>query len=242
MLYEDADVVVVSKPRGLPTHPLSREETDTLAQALLARYPEMEGVGYAQREPGILHRLDTDTSGVLVAARHAQAFDALKASQRAGTWDKRYLAFCEGAPRAPDRIVAALRPDPDDKRKMSVVYGSEEGDAERERITELLEVEPLGALKSADGARVQVSAVTLAVHNATRHQVRAHLAFYGHPLVGDELYGGAGLEGETGPTAHWLHASQVEFPFPSAKTPGERVVVRAPESELMQALRRRAAV
>lgn len=243
VLFEDEHLVVVNKPRGLPTHPLLRTERASLAQALLHRYPEMAGVGYALREPGILHRLDTDTSGVLVAARSAAAFEALRSSQRAGQWTKEYLAYCEGLPRTPDRIEAALAPDPDDPRRMRVheARPAAEG-ATRElsvpRVTELLSARSLGALQTADGARVQVSAVRVSAEKATRHQIRVHLAYYGHPLVGDVLYGGAALADDGAPAAHWLHAAAIAFPHPVLA--GERVSVVASETSEMRALEERA--
>lgn len=244
VLFEDEHLVVVNKPRGLPTHPLVREERETLAQAMLHRYPEMAGVGYALREPGILHRLDTDTSGVLVAARSTAAFEALRASQRAGRWTKEYLAYCEGLPRTPDRIEAALGPDPDDPRRMRVqearnaVEGRGARDGARPRVTELLAARSLGALRTSDGARVQVSAVTVSAEKATRHQIRVHLAYYGHPLVGDTLYGGAGLADERSPTAHWLHARSITFPHPTLAD--ERVSVTADLTSEMRALEEQA--
>ena len=243
VLHEDDHVVVVDKPRGLPTHPLRRDERESLAQALLHRYPEMAGVGYAQREPGILHRLDTDTSGVLVAARTTPAFEALRRSQRAGLWSKDYVALCEGVPRTPDRVDAALGPDPDDARRMRVLEdpsGSSEpaGAARPSHSTELVSARALGALLTADGARVQVSAVRLRAEKATRHQIRVHLAYYGYPLVGDALYGGAELAGDGGPQAHWLHACAISFPHPARDG---RVVAEAPDTNEMQALAARAA-
>lgn len=236
VLHEDEHVVVVNKPRGLPTHPLQRHERETLAQALLQRYPEMAGVGYALREPGILHRLDTDTSGVLVAARHATAFEALRRTQRAGLWTKEYVAICEGVPRAPDRIEAALGPDPDDPRRMRV-RDARDGE-EAARVTELVSARALGALRTADGARVQVSAVRVRAEKATRHQVRVHLSYYGHPLVGDTLYGGAELLGDLTPRAHWLHARAIAFPHPVFE--GQRLSIEAPDTDEMQALEARA--
>jgi 23S rRNA pseudouridine1911/1915/1917 synthase len=244
VLFEDEHLVVVDKPRGLPTHPLQRAERATLAQALLHRYPETAGVGYALREPGILHRLDTDTSGVLVAARTVAAFEGLRASQRAGLWTKEYLAYCEGLPRTPDRIEAALAPDPEDPRRMRVVSARDTGTepssrrASEARVTELVSSRALGALRTADGARVQVSAVGVTAEKATRHQIRVHLAYYGHPLVGDTLYGGAPLANDTGSAAHWLHAAAIAFPHPLH--PGERVRVQASETDEMRALEKQA--
>lgn len=246
VLYEDEHVVVVDKPRGLPTHPLRRDEGESLAQALLHRYPEMAGVGYALREPGILHRLDTDTSGVVVAARSVPAFEALRQSQRAGLWSKDYVALCEGAPRTPDRVEAALGPDPADPRRMRVLPDSGGADeaspvgaaGRRPHTTELVSAQTLGALRTEDGARVQVSAVRVRAEKATRHQIRVHLAYYGHPLVGDTLYGGAPLAGEGSAQTHWLHASAISFPHPAREG---LVHAQAPDTDEMQALATRAA-
>ncbi|MEZ4329110.1 MAG: RluA family pseudouridine synthase [Polyangiales bacterium] len=234
--HEDEHVVVVEKPRGLPTHPLRREERETLAQALLHRYPEMAGVGYALREPGVLHRLDTDTSGLVVAARTASAFDALRSSQRTGAWTKSYVALCEGVPRTPDRIETTLGPDPTDPRRMRVLADRDETNPQ---VTELTEARVLGALQTADGARVQVSAVHVRVEKATRHQIRVHLAYYGHPLVGDTLYGGAALAGDESPPAHWLHACAIAFPHPAQTD--TLVRVESPTTTEMRDIEARAA-
>ena len=240
VLHEDEQVVVVDKPRGLPTHPLRRDESETLAQALLHRYPEMAGVGYALREPGILHRLDTDTSGVVVAARSKAAFAALRESQRAGQWSKSYVALCEGLPRTPDHIATALGPDPNDARRVRVLEDRGEAPSHAAHVTELVSARSLGALRTADGARVQVSAVQLRAEKASRHQIRVHLAYYGHPLVGDTLYGGAALAGDERPSAHWLHASAIAFSHPTRE--GERVRVEAPDTDEMRAIAERAAL
>src|SRR5262249_40298426 len=93
--YEDEFFVAADKPAGMPAHPLRPGERGTLASALLGRYPEMAGVGYSAREPGILHRLDTETSGLMLAARDAGSFAALRAALTAHGIDKRYQALCE---------------------------------------------------------------------------------------------------------------------------------------------------
>lgn len=221
VLYEDGAMVVANKPRGLATHSLRPHETDSFAQRLLHRYPEMKGVGYASREPGILHRLDVDTSGVLVAARTAEAFDSLRAGLRAGQWRKRYQALCVGVPR-PESIRSALGPDPEERRRMVVLLPEQAGDR-RIQETTIEEVRDVGVLTSDQGDVFEASLVTVSAPSATRHQVRVHLAYLGHPLVGDQLYGGPGLaEGQ--PTGHWLHACEVELPDPSD---GPRVRVQA---------------
>jgi 23S rRNA pseudouridine1911/1915/1917 synthase len=204
VLYEDASVVVVNKPAGVPSHPLRPDERGTLASALLARFPEMAGVGYRPLEPGILHRLDTETSGVLLAARDPSAFQKLSAAHKRGEIDKRYLALCSGRLRAPASVSAYLAAD---RRRVRVTDEPIEGSKPIE--TEILRAEEYG----------DMTLVQARVPFAARHQVRAHLAALGHPIAGDGLYGGLELAGLT---RHFLHASEIEFPHP---TRGGRVRV-----------------
>ena len=112
VVYEDAALVVVNKPAGVPTQPLRIGEMGTVANGLLARYPEMAGVGYEAREPGILHRLDVDTSGLLLAARNAAVFEVLRNLLAAGGIEKEYQALVGGSMRAPQTIPYAIATDP----------------------------------------------------------------------------------------------------------------------------------
>jgi 23S rRNA pseudouridine1911/1915/1917 synthase len=213
VLLEDADVVVVSKPAGVPTHPLKPGETGTAAGGLLARYPEMAEVGYSRREPGICHRLDNDTSGILLAARTKEAFDRLTAELKAGGIDKEYVALCFGRLGAPRLVDFPIAGDPKNPRVVRVCQDPRDTIrlGGREALTEVLRSIPVGRF-----SRVDASA-----RSARRHQVRAHLAAIGHPLAGDELYGGPEVEGLDG---HFLHASMLAFTHPRT---GERVEVRA---------------
>ncbi|MGB5351168.1 MAG: RluA family pseudouridine synthase [Polyangiales bacterium] len=195
VLLETDSYVVVDKPAGVPSHPLREGELGTLAGALVARYPEMRGVGYRKREPGILHRLDTGTSGLVLAARDRRTFDELLRMLRAGEIEKRYLARCVGVVPAPIVIDTPIATDPRDRRKVRV-------------CTDPRELERLGA----QAARTEVlsstpaeqgSLVELRANNARRHQIRVHLASIGHPLLGDSLYGGPPLD------HHLLHASSL---------------------------------
>lgn len=220
--HEDDRVVVVDKAAGVPSHPLRPEEARTVAGALLARYPEMAGVGYALREPGLVHRLDTETSGLLVAARDAEAFEHLRGALRAGRFDKRYQALCAGrlgAPRLVDHPIASTRKDP---RRVIVCRDGSEASRLRARPaeTEVLEAEPAGPM----------TLVTVRARMARRHQVRAHLASLGHPLVGDSVYGGPALEGLD---RHFLHASRLVFPHPDG---AEVEVTSALPPDLQRAL------
>lgn len=194
---ERADLVVVDKPAGQPTAPLSADETGSLVGALLARYPEMQGVGYRPREPGIIHRLDTRTSGLVVAARRSPAFEALQAALSSHRIDKRYLAIVEAA-RLPDetRIELPLAPDASGSGRVIVAPA---GSRRPPSVSRVRTLERRGRF-----ALVEVEA-----SRAYRHQVRVHLAAAGWPIAGDLDYGGAAREALAG--RHALHASHVAW-------------------------------
>ncbi|HEY2734928.1 MAG TPA: RluA family pseudouridine synthase [Polyangiales bacterium] len=194
VLYEDRWLVAVDKPAGVPSHPLRMGETGTVANALVARYPEMRDVGYRTLEPGLLHRLDNDTSGVLIAARDSGTFERLRAAHARGELDKRYAALCSGAVTV-QRASAFLRAD---RRRVRIEL---EDSCGKPIVTDILSSLPRGSFSLAG----------VAVAFAGRHQVRAHLAALGHPIAGDALYGGALLPELT---RHFLHASEVRLRHP----------------------------
>jgi 23S rRNA pseudouridine1911/1915/1917 synthase len=200
ILHEDRWLVAVDKPARVPSHPLRIGEQGTVATALLARYPEMAGVGHRALEAGLLHRLDNDTSGVLIAARDAETFARLRAAHARGELDKRYLALCAGS-LEPQRSEAFLRAD---QRRVRVQLNAFPG--ARPVVSEILSAQALGAF----------SLVEVQVAFAARHQVRAHLAALGCPIAGDELYGGPTLPGLT---HHFLHASEVRLQHPMTAQP-----------------------
>jgi 23S rRNA pseudouridine1911/1915/1917 synthase len=191
--------LVVHKPPGQPTATLRAAERGTLVNALVARYPELATVGHRLREPGLIHRLDTETSGLLVVARSEAAFGTLTRALRAGRLSKKYLAVT-GAVAIPDSgvIDAPLGPDPARRGRVRVVPPDERAYAKaattRYRVLERTERFVLVEL---DAAR------------AFRHQIRAHLASLGAPLVGDALYGGPEWPGAG--SRHALHASYVAW-------------------------------
>jgi 23S rRNA pseudouridine1911/1915/1917 synthase len=198
VLLERADLVVVDKPAGMPTVPLARGERGTLAGALLARYPEMRGVGRKPREPGVLHRLDTRTSGVVVAARDATTFERLLAGLNRGLLEKKYLAVCRAAGLDAAGVVdLPLCPDPDNYGRVIV---APPGTSYRQECLTRYRVLDAGA---------RFALVELTVSRAFRHQIRVHLAALGHPIAGDREYGGADVP-ELGPR-HALHASYVAW-------------------------------
>ncbi len=201
ILHEDANLVVVAKPAGIASHPLRRDEVGTVASFLVSRYPEMAGVGYAAREPGILHRLDVGTSGALLAARDASTFDALRETFRRGHVDKHYLALCRGHVEAPQVIEAPIHADPADRRRVLVYDKGEAPRGARHARTEIVSARRVEGWSLVD-ARARTGA---------RHQVRAHLSHIGHPLAGDARYGGPVVPGLA---HHFLHAHTIAFDHP----------------------------
>ncbi len=197
VLEETDQLVVVDKPAGVPSAPVSAGETGTIANALLARYPEMGDVGYGPREPGLCHRLDTDTSGILVAARSVQAFGLVTAAIKAGTVDKRYLLVCGSTALAEaGEITFPLASDPKNRRRVRACRD----DREAKRLgARSAETRYQVLRRGGDLALVEARA-----SRAQRHQIRAHFAALGAPLVGDSLYGGSPWEGQE---RHALHAS-----------------------------------
>lgn len=199
---EHQELVIVDKPAGQPSAPLAPGELGSLAGALLGHYPEMAEVGYRSREPGLVHRLDTRTSGLVIAARCALAFERLVAALRAHRLDKRYLAIIEAGERelpAAGVIDSPLMPHP--KRPGRVIVappGTSRGGVQScESSFRTLERRGRWALLEVVASR------------AYRHQVRVHLASAGFPIAGDLDYGGAPSDVLAG--RHALHASHVAW-------------------------------
>ena len=192
-------LLVVHKPASQPTAPLGAGETGTLANALVGRYPELLGIGHRPREPGLVHRLDTETSGLLVVARRVDSFEALARALKSGRLVKRYLAItAASAVPASGVIEGALGPDPTRRGRVRVVPEPSREYA-RDATTSYRVLEKSG----------EFTLLELTAARAFRHQIRAHLASIGAPLVGDALYGGAPWPDRG--ARHALHASYVAW-------------------------------
>ncbi|MDP3277155.1 MAG: RluA family pseudouridine synthase [Deltaproteobacteria bacterium] len=222
VLYQDDAIIVLDKPAGVPTHPLDPHETGTMANAIIAHFPETAGVGFARREPGLLHRLDSDTSGVLVVARTQEAFDAMRTSTRMASLRKRYIALVEGTVPAEGRVDFPLVPHRKDPRRVEAVTPHVRLRAGTRTFEAETTYRPLRAITAPEGP---LTLIEVDVGSAFRHQIRVHLATVGHPLYADALYKGPAADAGVTLDRHFLHASVVELPHP---TTGETLRVEAP--------------
>ena len=173
VVYEDDDLLVIDKPAGLVVHPGAGHETGTLVHALLARGPSWSSIGGAER-PGIVHRLDRDTSGLLVVARNDAAHRALSRQLQDRSMHRSYRALVVGeVPEAAARIDAAIGRDPRHRQRMAVLARG------RDAVSDFRRLEIAG----------RHSLLQVDLRTGRTHQVRVHLAYIGHPVLGDPVYG-----------------------------------------------------
>ena len=177
VVHEDHDVIVVDKQAGVVVHPGAGNERGTLVAGLLARYPELAGVGDPTR-PGLVHRLDRETSGLLIVARTATAYDTLVAALAARHVTRRYAALVWGVPEPPQGIVdAPIGRSPRHPLRQAVVAG---GRPARTRYT----------VRTVYTAPAPVALLDCELETGRTHQIRVHAQAIGHPVVGDRDYGG----------------------------------------------------
>lgn len=203
IIYENDDLIVVNKPAGMVVHPAAGHASGTLVNAVLGYDPDLEGIGGEER-PGLVHRLDKETSGLIILAKNERAHNWLQDQFRLRTVEKTYLALVDGKPPTPaGRVEAAIGRDPKQRKKMAVRSPGKGREAVSEYKTletfkehTLLEFHPL---------------------TGRTHQIRLHCAFLGCPIVGDSIYG------RRNPSVnidrHFLHAYRLKILLPNEKEP-----------------------
>jgi 23S rRNA pseudouridine1911/1915/1917 synthase len=215
ILYEDKDLVVLDKPSGIVVHPSAGHVSGTLVNALLFHIGDLSGIGGVRR-PGIVHRLDKDTSGLMLVAKNDASHRRLSAALKAREIRRRYLAVVWGHLREEEVVVEApIGRASGDRKRMAVVPGG------RAARTRLLRLERWNA---ADLVRAELD-------TGRTHQIRVHLAWIGHPVVGDAVYGRGREHGMGGSAAAWtralaqrvprqfLHAAELELLHPRTGEP-----------------------
>jgi 23S rRNA pseudouridine1911/1915/1917 synthase len=216
IVYEDDDLIVVDKPAGMAVHPSPGHESGTLVQALLAHSPRLSRAGGAGR-PGIVHRLDKDTSGLIIAAKTDKAHVALAKQLHDRKIEKTYVALVEGRIEPPEGTIdAPIARHPAHRQKMAIVEGGRDA---RTRYRVMQDFE-------------RYSLLELHPETGRTHQLRVHLASIGHPVAGDRIYG---AKRDDAFPRQFLHAQRLVFTHPRTN---ERLEVEAPlADDLQDALR-----
>ncbi len=237
IVYEDEQIIVINKPKGMTVHPAPGSRTGTLVNAVIAYSDDLSGIGGVER-PGIVHRLDKDTSGLLVVAKTDQAHASLQEQIQARTAERRYLALVWGSTKFNEAVVdAPIGRHPTDRQKQAVIKDTNRYTA-REAVTHLKVVERFEGFTLLEAK----------LDTGRTHQIRVHCSFIGHPVVGDPVYGGTKraipsdyskldqrdlarlidqLQGQA------LHAFSLAFDHPIT---GERLSFEAPPSSDIEAL------
>jgi 23S rRNA pseudouridine1911/1915/1917 synthase len=203
ILFEDEDLLVVNKPAGMVVHPAAGHETGTLVHAVLGYDTHLEGIGGEER-PGVVHRLDKETSGLILLAKNERAHGWLQDQFRLRKVEKIYLALVDGAPPTPNgRVEAPIGRDPSHRKKMAIMPAGKGREAVSEYVTlesfkehALLEFHPL---------------------TGRTHQIRLHCMFLGCPIVGDKIYGHRRQSIDI--DRHFLHAAKLKIILPGKNQP-----------------------
>lgn len=210
ILYEDDDLAVIDKPAGMIVHPGEQNETGTLVSAALNHWPQIAAMNVEEKRAGIVHRLDKDTSGLIIVAKNDRARRKLSDQFQDRTVDKTYIALLEKRPDTTSgRIEAPIGRDPKQRKRMAVLR------AGRPAITEFTVID--------DDFRGDFALVEVHILTGRTHQIRVHMAFIGCPIVGDRVYGFR--KQRVGLKRQFLHAAKLSFDHP---TSGERLHFESP--------------
>ena len=202
IVYEDKDMAVINKPAGLLTHPPASQTKHTLVKALLAKYPEIANVGENPLRPGIVHRLDKGTSGLIMVAKNQKAFLFIKEQFLNREISKKYLALVEGVPKEKEGVIDfPIRPSKKMRLKKVAVQRAEPA----RKSTRVAKTEYKIKKVIGNNALLEVSPLT-----GRTHQIRVHLSAIGHPVVGDKLYGS-----KIPAKRQFLHAYFLKFVAPN---------------------------
>ena len=222
-LFEDDNLLAFDKPAGMPVQPLARTETGTLMNGVAARYPECIPLGDRPLMAGALHRIDADTSGLVLVARTAAAFDALRAQFSEQTVKKTYLALVEGTVAVGGTLENDLVHDPTlPFCRMVDIRRARLSEQEKSRLRPLHAVtnfRPIGRTFEENEERTLLE---VTIFTGVTHQIRAQLALAGMHIVNDRLYGAFAVENQTG---HCLHALAAKFRHPAS---GDETEIRTP--------------
>lgn len=203
IVFENEDLIAVNKPAGMVVHPAAGHSSGTLVHAILGYAPHLEGIGGEER-PGVVHRLDKETSGLILLAKNERAHRWLQDQFRLRKVEKTYLALVEGRPPTPSgRVEAYIGRDPKQRRKMAIV-SEKQG---REAVSEYKTVEEFE----------NHTLLEFRPHTGRTHQIRLHCAFLRCPIVGDTVYGRKRPTISIG--RHFLHAYRLRILLPNEKEP-----------------------
>ena len=212
VVFEDAALLGLDKPAGLPVQPLSCAETTTLMNGVAARYPECIPLGDRPLMAGALHRIDADTSGLVLAARTAEAFEALRAQFTAQTVKKTYLALVEGSVAVGGTLENDLVHDPSlPFCRMIDARHNRLCEAEKRKLRPLHAVTNFKPIGHTTVENEERTLLEVTIYTGVTHQIRAQLALAGFHIVNDRLYGAFAVENQTG---HGLHAWAAAFRHP----------------------------
>ena len=206
ILYQDSELIVVDKPAGMVVHPAAGHASGTLVNALLHHVDDLSGIG-GEKRPGIVHRLDRGTSGLMVVAKNDAAHEELSRQFHDREVEKEYIALVWGEVQAGRRIDAPIGRDPNNRKKMSA-----KARRSREAVTRIVKTQKFG---------VVLTLAHIAIYTGRTHQIRVHLSEIGHPVVGDSVYGGVHrrVPGDLRAVTHlqrpFLHAARLAFTHPT---------------------------